>query len=1065
MIRVFVERPVGTGMGALAVALLGVVACLRLPVDLLPSLELPRVSVEVRLEDAPAAEVEELVTIPVEQALSGAPGVREMESVSRDGVAVVTLAFPWMTDVDLATLDVRERLDEVRDALPPAATPPAVRRWDPGNRPFMVLAASNAVRRDGAPVASRLTSAVARTGEDPARTGGDLVRADDVAAQEEWRLVALTKAVREILRPRLEQVDGVASAELAGERDEHVLVEIDTARARLLDVGPPEVAEAIRRAVTTPESGTLRRGPYRYSLRVPALVQSADDLAEIVVSIPGAAPRVRLADVARVDVAPSDPRSLLRFDGRSAVGLRLYKDAAGNALAVTDAVTGVLGAFRAEHPDVRLDIAYAQAGFIRAALGGAVTSVVVGGVLAFGVLFLFLGDWRQPVVIGVVVPVAVLGALAVMEWLDVSINLISLGGLAVGIGLLVNTAIIVVENVHRHRERGASPAAAAAAGTAQVAAPITSVTITTLVVFLPLVAAGGFAGALFRDQAVVVSVAVVVAWVAALTLVPALSARLAGRGPVRAPREPWTPALRWLLDVLLRRRGATLAAAAVLVAGAAFLAARTPRELAPPVDTGDLGVTAEPRRRMAVEHLEQAAVRLEGALETAGATRVLVTAGLQTGNDLTGGGALRRNAVRAQFRVDDTAARDALAATLERDLPGFDVRVAPIETPLHDVLGMLAGPVDVAFSGPGLAAPRRAADAFAALVAGRGDLGRIAAAPRAPERQIRFDLDHRALGALGLSTADVAEQIGYVTRGETVAWLRIADPPLPVVVRHPLERAVPGALALDRIPIAPPRGPAGGAEGEIPDRQAPVRLGALGTPASEDAAAEIARRGHRRVLTVSVEPAGAPRAVLESRLNQALAELSLPPEVRAQVRTRRADAAEALASLRWVLLVALVLVTLCLSAEFESVRLALVVLLAVPLTLSGVAVTWWVLGLTFNVFTGIGAAVLIGIGVDDAVIMVEAMRRRHRAAAPGGVRSAIVEAALLRVRPILMTSVTTVLAVAPLTLTNAPAQELQRVLALTLIGGLAAGAVLSICLVPVLYELLAPPPRRKAAPC
>ena len=360
---------------------------------------------------------------------------------------------------------------------------------------------------------------------------------------------------------------------------------------------------------------------------------------------------------------------------------------------------------------------------------------------------------------------------------------------------------------------------------------------------------------------------------------------------------------------------------------------------------------------------------------------------------------------------------------------------------------------------------RGVAKEFAALVAERGDLGRLAGVPVEPDQQIRLDLDSQALGALGLSAAEVAEQVGYVTRGETVAQLRIADPPLPVMLRHPLEHGASGALALDRIPIVPPRDQAAGASGEPRDRPPQVPLSALGTPATEAVAAEIARRDHRRMLTVSVEPGGVPRAVLESRLNEALARLTLAPEVRAQVRTRRAHAAEALASLRWALLVSLVLVTLCLSAEFESVRLALVALLAVPLTLSGVALTWSVLGLTINVFTGMAAAVLIGIGVDDAVVMVDFMRRKHRDAAPNGARSAIIEAALLRVRPILMTTVTTVLAVTPLALTSAPARELQRALALTLIGGLAVGTVLSICFVPLLYELLAPPPRRKAARC
>ena len=1035
MTAVFVDRPIGTSMGALAVALLGVVACLQLPVDLLPSFELPRVSIEVRLQDASAAEVEELVTIPVEQALSGAPGVQEIDSVSRDGIAVVSLAFPWKTDLDLAILNVRERLDEVRDLVPEAASPPTVRRWDPGNRPFLVLAASTVGPTERSP----------RAGE---REG---------AGEAATRMIALSRVVRAIIRPRLEQIDGVASAQLVGDLGERVLVEIDPASTRLLDVAPGEIAEAIRRAVTVPESGTLRRGPYRYSLRVPALVQSAADFETIVVSAPGGGPRVRLGDVARTTVAPDEPETVLRFDGRPAVGIRVYKETAANTLAVTDLVHRQLDALRAEQPDIRVDVAHEQAGFIRTAVGGTLMSVLLGGVLAFGVLFFFLGDWRQLVVIGVVVPVAVLGALAVMDWLGVSINLISLGGLALGIGLLVNTAIIVVENVHRHREQGLVPADAAVAGTAQVVAPITGVTITTLVIFLPVLAAGGFAGALFRDQAIAVAAAVIVAWVAALTLVPALSARLAGRGPVRAAREPWTPALRRVLTALLQRRRTALAGAAALVAAGAVLAVRAPREVAPPVDTGDLSVVAEPRHRMAVEQLALAAARLEDTLgSVAGATRVLATAGVQVDNALAGSGSLRRSDVRAQFHADDTAGLDALGAAIERTLPGFDVRVEASETPLHDVLGLLAGPVDVAFSGPDLAELRRAVHTFAAEVVSRNDLGRVVDAPLDPERQIRLDLDHRALAELGLSTAEVAEQISYATRGETVAQLRIADPPLPVVLRSPLERDAAVAPTLERILVVPPRGPAGGGDGAVPGRAPAVPLRDLGTAASETAAAVVVRRDHRRTLTLGVDPAGLPRVALEARLNEALDGLRLPTGSRAQVRTRQAEAADALASLRWVLLVSLVLVVLCLSAEFESVRLALVVLLAVPLTLSGVAVTWWVFGLSINLFTGMAAAVLIGIGVDDAVLMVDFMRRKHRHALPDRARSAIVEAALQRVRPILMTTVTTVLAVAPLALTSAPAQELQRALALTLIGGLAAGAVLSICFVPLLYDLLAP---------
>ncbi len=1054
MIRTCVARPVGVSMCALAVALLGVVACLRLPVDLLPSLELPRLSVQIRMEDASAAELEQLVTIPVEQALSGVPGVQEVASVSRDEVAVITVAFPWMTNLNLAVLNVRERLDEVRYVLPETAAPPTVRRWDPGNRPFMVLAVSRAdlVGTTGEDEVNR-TSANANT-VGPTRPGS-------AETWESSRLVALSKAIREILAPRLEQIPGVANAALIGDREEHVLVELHASRARLLDVAPAEVSDAIRRAVTVPAGGTLRKGPYRYSVRVPALIESPADFGRIIVSVPGATPRIRLDDVARVSVVPSEPVTVLRFEGAPAVGLRLFKDTSSNALALTDTVTAVLDEFRTEYPDLRLEVAYAQAGFIRAALAGALGAVALGAVLAFGVLVLFLGDWRQPAVIGIVVPVSVLGALAAMDGLSVSINIISLGGLALGIGLLVNTAIIVVENIHRHRERGLSPAAAAVTGTTRVVAPITSVTLTTMVVFLPVVAVGGFAGALFHDQAVTVSVAVLVAWAASLTLVPALSVLFAGRRVVRPPQEPWTPVLRRLLRFLLFRRRLVLLAAAVLGAATVILGLRTPREVAPSVDTGEVSVTAAPRHDMPIERLVLAAVRTEQTLSsTRSIERLLTTAGLQAETDLTGDGAPGRSDVRAQFHLSRRTAAAALAPALAQELPGFEVRVEPTETPLHDVLGMLDGPVDVVFSGSDLAGLRSLADEFAALVGGRSDLGRLVAAPPEPEPRLRLDLDQNALGALGLSPVEIAAQVGYATRGETVAQLPVAEPPLRVVLRHTLEDGAGGAPALDRIPIVPPRDLAE-VDGDGEAARAPrVPLALLATPVTEATASAIARRDHRRALVVSVAPDGLGRAGLESRLGDVVERLSLPPDVRVEVRTRTAAAGESLASLRWVLVIVMVLVVICLSAEFESIRLALVVLLSVPLTLSGVVATWWVFGLTMNVFTVMAATVLIGIGVDDAIILVDFMRVKHREAKAADARPAIIEAALLRVRPILMTTVTTVLAVAPLALTTAPAQELQRALALTLIGGLLTGTVLSVCFVPVVYELLAPDPRR-----
>ena len=436
------KRPVAVAMFFLAVVLLGLISFQRLPIDLLPDIAYPRLVIYTSYPDVAPREVERFVTEIVEQNVSAVPNVERVESVSRDGISLVTLRFAWGTDMDFAVLNVRERLDNIRDQLPELAERPVVLRTDPTSEPVMALSVSG--RED---------------------------------------LWALKELAQEVFKRRLEQIDGVAQAAVVGGLEREIHVEVDPRLLQAYGIEIDQVLTALDAANQSAPGGTIRRGRYRYALRTIGEFQTVEEIAAVpltrgdTVSVSGS---VRLRDVARVVDGFKDRESIARYNGSEAVGLLLFKDSGANTVRVADQVEEVLSQLRAEYPEIRLDIAMSQADFIGDAISSVVQALLVGGLLAFLVLFLFLRDARYPVAIALAIPISVIASFALLDLAGVSLNIMSLGGLALGVGMLVDNSIVVLENVFRHREMGKSPMAAAAAGAEEVQGAITASTITTI---------------------------------------------------------------------------------------------------------------------------------------------------------------------------------------------------------------------------------------------------------------------------------------------------------------------------------------------------------------------------------------------------------------------------------------------------------------------------------------------------------------------------------------------------------------------------------------------------------
>ena len=487
-----IKRPVAVTMFFVAVALLGSISFQRLPIDLLPDISYPRLVVYTRYPDVAPREVERFLTERIEQRVSSVPGVERVESVSREGISLVTLRFAWGTDMDFAVLNVREQLDNIRDQLPELADRPIVLRTDPTSEPIISISVSG---RDN--------------------------------------LWALKDLAEQVFKRRLEQIDGIAQAAVVGGLEREIHVEVDPRLLQAYDIEIGQVLAAIDAANASAPGGTIRRGRYRYALRTIGEFQSIDEIAAVPLTrgsgdtstVSGV---VRLRDVAVVTDGFKDRESIARYNGRDAVGLLLFKESGANTVRASQRVDEVLAQLRAEYPEIELDVAMSQAGFISDAIASVVQALLVGGALAFFVLFFFLRDARYPVAIALAIPISVVASFSLLDLAGISLNIMSLGGLALGVGMLVDNSIVVLENVFRHREMGKSPMAAAAAGAEEVQGAIAASTLTTISVFVPIVYVEGVAGQLFGALSFGVAFALVTSLIVALSLLPPMGARRGG---------------------------------------------------------------------------------------------------------------------------------------------------------------------------------------------------------------------------------------------------------------------------------------------------------------------------------------------------------------------------------------------------------------------------------------------------------------------------------------------------------------------------------------------------------
>lgn len=1022
--RFTVGRPIFTVMITLIAVSLGGISLQRLPIDLMPDMTFPTLSISTEYENASPEEVEQLITRVVEGAVAIVPGVEEITSSSEEGSSHVRVSFSWGTNLDAASNDLRDRLDRIVDDLPEEASRPQLRKFDVAAFPIMILGVAS--------------------GLDP---------------------IQLRQLVDERISYRIERIPGVAAVDVWGGLEREIHVDLDQGRLQALGLSLEQIRESIRSANVSAPAGQVERGNLEISLRTPGEFTTLDELRNTVVAVRDGAP-IRLHQIADVASGSREISRIVRIDGEPGIRLGVRKQAGSNTVEVAEAVHRELDQLRTDFPQLTIVPVIDTSTYIQRSIDNLGRTILYGGALAVLVLLFFLRNLRSTLVIATAIPISVVTTFALVYFGGFTLNLMTLGGLALGVGMMVDSAIVVLENIARLRERGLGDAAqSAVSGTSQVAAAIVASTITTLVIFLPMILMEGQAGIMFEQLAYVVVFALLCSLAVALTLVPMLASRLL-RGSMAEPAAParrgrvatlfakifdgLERAYGMLLEAALRRRAVTLCVALSLFTASLALVPRIGTELMPASDEGEVRVSLDLQPGTTLEILDQRMRELEALVEQAVPEAVASVTEIDEG-DAEGDIRLSLVPQSERTRSSEEIARDLREVVSV--VPGGVVRTRAGQGLF--LLRMSTGgggeQLEIEIRGFELPTLSRLGEAVRAAiqdVPGITDV-RLSRESGAPQELLRIDRDRAA--DLGVTVAQVARAIETAIAGSTAGQFRDGGDEFRILVRLAEAERLDLEEVLDLTIIN--------------SAGAPVVLRNLVTIERGRGPLEIDRKDQQRLATVRANVSGRDLGSVVADVQERLRTIPVPRQYDIQIAGDYEEQQEAFRELLISFILAFALVYMVMACLYESLLDPLIVMASVPFALIGVVLILLITGTTFNLQTFIGCIMLLGIVVNNAILIVDQagqLRREGMTAA-----RAIRIAGHQRLRPILMTSLTTILALVPLALGIGEGSEAQAPLARAVIGGLTSSTFITLILIPVVYSLAhrdREPPRPREAP-
>lgn len=1054
--QISLRRPVTVLMFYLGIVLLGMIAFREIPVDFLPPMQIPRLTVQTSYPNTSPSEVEDNITEPIESGIGTVAGVKKVLSVSREGLSLVTVEFYWGTDMDFAVLNVREKLDQLRPTLPQDASRPTILRIDPSTEPVMKVVLS-----------TRGIDRFKHASGTPARWTDD--------AYGNGELVELKETARALVKRRLEQIDGVAQASVTGGLEREIHVELDPKKLREYGLTIPKVSQILASANLSLPGGSIKQGLFRYSLRTVGEFSRPEEIGQVVVAQTPLGRPITIRDIGVVRDSFRERLGLTRYNGSEVIALQVRKEAGANTIEVSKRIHAVIEQLRTEYPNLTIDVVADQAEFIGKSIVDVEQAILIGAMLAFLVLFLFLRNIKYPLVIGLTIPVSILATLVAMYFLGITLNIISLTGLALGIGMLGDNAIIVIENVTRYRERGMSMGEAALKGAQEINVAVTASTLTNVAIFLPIIFVEGVASKLFLDMGVTMTISLLVSLLVAATLVPMLVSRegflSSLSAQIRQRLIPKRIALRTvpgsgrsrsfsevvsvisersyaLMDTYLawslRHRTVVMLGILALFLVSVLLAFSIPSEPAPDIDQSRFVLEV----RMPKGTMLDGTVRFTRVLEDEflgyEAVRGVYSAIGLTDENLPGiSSESSVEGARLEIRVDEGSETSVILNRVRRRLEemssqhaGIEFAVRPRGTTFEQIIRPDVNDVKLRISGPDMVQSQVVAKQLAEIVKKIRGIADVRTSLQLGGPEYAFSVDREKAVRYGLTLQDVAQHIAHVVKGQEATFLTDFDRKVTIRVKQGRD-----TNSLREI-----------LESLVPTKFGYAPVGEFVTWERRDSFAEIWRENGQRAVVVVANVAGRPVGWVVDEIQTAIEQFPLPSGYTVSVGGENEEIADSFRSLLMIIVLSIVLVYMILASEYESILYPLVILLTSPLAFIGAISAMAIAGQAYNVMSLIGLVIMIGAVDNDAVIAVDVITGLRRQGKT--VIESIKEGMKLRLRPILMTTATTVLGIIPLLFEFGAGSELVRSLTAPLVGGLIASTVFTVLVLPVMYTFV-----------
>jgi hydrophobic/amphiphilic exporter-1 (mainly G- bacteria), HAE1 family len=1010
-----VNYPVTVLMFVLGVVLLGYISFDKLGVDLFPDLNSPRIFVEITSGERPPEEMEKQFVENIEALAIRQPDVIQVSSITRVGVAQITVEYAWNKDMDEAFLDLQKALnsytqnseiDELR-----------ITQHDPNTAPVMLIA----------------------------------VRHNEITDMNEIRKVA-----ENYIRNELVRLEGVAEVELSGQEESEVVINTDSYRLGAQGLSLDEVSSRIQNFNRNVSGGRISEMGMQYIIKGVRLLNDVEDFEKLIVGYKAVrsetegnarmemAP-VFLRDVAAVTMSNKEPSNIVHFNGERCVGLAIYKETKFNTVKAVEQINEALADIEKALPGYSLQQVTNQGRFITAAIGEVQNTALLGILLAVFVLFLFLRRLGTTLIVSIAIPISVIATFNLMYFNHLTINIMTLGGLALGAGMLVDNAIVVLENIFRNHENGMNVKDAAVNGTAEVGGAITASTLTTIIVFLPIVYLHGASGELFKDQAWTVAFSLVSSLFVAIFVIPALYHHFYKnrKAPVKK-RSLKMGGYSRFLDKVLRIKWIVVALTTLLVAGSFLLVPYIGTEFMPKTETLEFTMNLKLQEGTRLRRTESAVKNIETVLtdylgdnlekiysHSGPATNILgdATAVFQGENTAQ---------IRVVLRKETTISTDQVIESMEKltaGIPGLEISYTGEQSALKSILGTEEAPVVVEVRGEELDEIETILNQVKEKMMQINGLLNIQISVEEGAPEVEVHIDRIRAGMYNLDISTVISQIQDQLEGRNAGQLEKAGEMRDITIKVPEK----GLNEISNLTIH-----SGNQEFRLSEI-ADISIGA--------SPKEILRKNQNRTGQVTAQLArGLALDHVATDIRKETASIELPENYRILVTGEEEKRQESMSSLGFALLLSVVLVYMVMASQFESLIHPFTILLTIPLAVTGSILIFFAFGKTLNIMALIGVIMLAGIAVNSSIILVDRINQLVRDGMPR--REAILQAGQQRIRPILMTSLTTVLALLPLTFGFGESASLRSPMAMAVIGGLVTSTLLTLIVIPCVYDIL-----------